>query len=199
MDKPIKKINQNLEDSRPLKYRWRKIKKLSRKKQKAKHCSHPTNQYNEHKIFRQKVLSIHQTLIETYTFARLKAFITDIFMIYIPILYIMTYLILGSAENFRHNQLGIFICLILYGIISALFISISAQTPGLRYVKLTLICTSGKKVGFIRAFVRFFIWILGSSILLGFLTPFFRKDSQYFHDVICKTTLKPMPTTNTKT
>lgn len=189
----MKRTNQSSDGSKISKNRWRKIKKISQKKQQASSY----NSINRHNNY--KAISIRQTLVKAHVFARLKAFVTDMFMIYTPILYITTYLILGGAQNFRHNQLGIFICVMLYGIISALFISISTQTPGLRYARLTLVCADGKKVGFIRALIRFLIWIFGSAILLGLFTPFFRRDNQFFHDLICKTILKPMPTIDAKT
>ncbi|PAF50033.1 RDD family protein [Helicobacter sp. 12S02232-10] len=128
-----------------------------------------------------------QTLKEIYAFARIKAFITDLFMIYTPILYIVTYLILGGATEFRHNQSSIFICVSLYGIISALFISISSQTPGLRYMNLMAVRTKGTKIGFLRALIRFFIWLIGVTFLIGLFTPFFRKDKKCLHDIVCDT------------
>ncbi|PAF45242.1 RDD family protein [Helicobacter sp. 11S02596-1] len=130
-----------------------------------------------------------QTLQQIHTFGRIKAFITDMFMIYTPILYITAYVVLGSAQGFRDNQTSIFICVCLYGVISALFISISSQTPGLRYAGLMAVRTNGKKMGFLRALVRFFIWILGTTFLFGLCTPFFRKDKKCLHDIVCGTTI----------
>ncbi|PAF50460.1 RDD family protein [Helicobacter sp. 13S00477-4] len=139
--------------------------------------------------------SLLQISSEIYAFERIKALITDIFMIYTPILYITTYLILGSANEFRHSQTSIFICLCLYGIISSIFICISSQTPGLRYMNLVLIRTQGDKISFLRALIRFFIWVLGISLLIGIITPFFRKDKKFLHDILCDTIIikKPKP------
>lgn len=138
---------------------------------------------------------ILQTLDSIYAFARIKAFITDMFMIYTPILYIVTYVVLGSAEKFRHDQKSIFICLLLYGIISAIFIAISSQTPGFRYMQLAIVKNDGKKIGFFRALLRFFIWIFGVAILIGIFTPFFRKDKKCLHDILCGTTIVKKPPT----
>lgn len=161
------------------KSRWRKIK----------------NQKNtlEQPVNKAYQSRISQTLVAMYAFARIKAFITDMFMIYTPILYIVTYLILGSAEKFRHDQKSIFICLLLYGIISAIFIAISSQTPGFRYMQLAIVRNNGKKVGFFRALLRFFIWIFGVAILIGIFTPFFRKDKKCLHDILCGTTIIKKP------
>ncbi|PAF54330.1 RDD family protein [Helicobacter sp. 13S00482-2] len=136
-----------------------------------------------------------QTLKDIRAFSRIKAFITDMFMIYTPILYVVTYLILGSAEKFRHDQKSIFICVLIYGIVSAIFITISSQTPGLRYMQLQIIRDNGEKIGFFRALFRFFIWIFGVAIFIGILMPFFRKDKKCLHDILCGTTLIEKPHT----
>lgn len=157
------------------KSRWRKIKNQKNTPEQPVNKAHQSH--------------ITQTLRAMYAFARIKAFITDMFMIYTPILYIITYLILGSAEKFRHDQKSIFICLLLYGIISAIFIAISSQTPGFRYMQLAIVRNNGKKIGFFRALLRFFIWIFGVAILIGIFTPFFRKDKKCLHDILCSTTI----------
>ncbi len=73
---------------------------------------------------------------------RIKAFITDLFMIYTPILYIATYVVLGGAQNFRENQAAIFVCIMIYAVVCAVFIAVSGQTPGLRFVGLKLVKNS---------------------------------------------------------
>lgn len=137
------------------------------------------------KSLKQSKITI--TLAQMYAISRIKAFITDLFMIYTPILYIVTYGILGSAEEFRHSSISVFICVCLYGIISALFLSISSQTPGLRYMNLVLVKNNGEKVSFILSLVRFFLWLFGTAIFIGILVPFFRRDCLCFHDLVCKT------------
>lgn len=163
------------------KSRWRKI-----KNQKDISCQPVKKNHRS---------TISQTLSSIYAFARIKAFITDMFMIYTPILYIATYVVLGSAEKFRHDQKSIFICLLLYGIISAIFIAISSQTPGFRYMQLAIVKDNGEKIGFFRALLRFFIWIFGVAILIGIFTPFFRKDKKCLHDILCGTTIVKKPST----
>lgn len=132
---------------------------------------------------------------------RLKAFITDIFMLYTPILYIATYVVLGSAEEFRQNQLVIFICFAIYACIYSLFIAISGQTPGLKYANLKLIYTpksipkstldnpkdftkDSQKVGFFRAFVRIVLWAFGVAFVFGIFTPLFSRKKEFFYDTL---------------
>ncbi len=123
-------------------------------------------------------------------FARFKAFITDMFMIYTPLLYIMTYVILGSAQNFRENQSAIFLCIFLYGFISSVFFSAKGQTPGYRYVNLILSRQDGSRVSFLLAFVRFFVWLLSMALVIGLFFPFFHREKCALHDVICRTKVK---------
>lgn len=139
------------------------------------------------------------SLIASHLFLtrRLKAFITDIFMLYTPILYIATYVVLGSAEEFRQNQLVIFICFAIYACIYSLFIAISGQTPGLRYANLKLICIpkstldnfkdftkDSQKVGFFRAFVRIVLWAFGVAFVFGIFTPLFSRKKEFFYDAL---------------
>ncbi len=116
---------------------------------------------------------------------RLKAFITDIFMIYTPMLYFMTYIVLGSAQSFRENQGAIFLCLCWYAIVHSLFIAFKTQSPGMRYANFRLIKNNGKKVGFFLALWRFVAWILSMSLLIGFMAPFIFKF--FLHDKLSGT------------
>ena len=120
-------------------------------------------------------------------FAQIKAFITDLFMIYVPILYIMTYLVLGSAEKFRESQSGIFVCVFIYAIISSTLFSSKMQTPGYRYSRIILINLQNQPIGFFRAFFRFFVWIIGMTLVIGWLFPFFHPQKITFQDFVCQT------------
>lgn len=118
---------------------------------------------------------------------KFKAFLTDIFMIYMPILYIATYLVLGSKEAFQQSQITLFICFFLYAIILSIFFAIKSQTLGYMYSEIILLRDDNKKVGFFLAFIRFLLFCLSMSLLFGFFVPFMRKDRKTFHDFICKT------------
>ncbi|CRF51081.1 hypothetical protein HHE06_09400 [Helicobacter heilmannii] len=122
---------------------------------------------------------------------RLKAFVTDMFMLYTPLLYFVTYVILGSAQAFRENQMAVFACVAGFGVLSSLFLCVSGQTPGLRYVGLKLVCVKTQnKVGFLRALLRFFVWLVVASTLIGLLLPLMRPNMRLLHDVLCNTTMQ---------
>lgn len=118
---------------------------------------------------------------------KFKAFLTDIFMIYMPILYVTTYLILGSKEAFQQNQIALFICFFLYASITSLLLAKKSQTLGYMYAEIALFRDDGKKVGFFLALFRFLLFCFSMSLLFGFFIPFMRKDRKTFHDFVCKT------------
>ncbi len=160
------------------KQRWRTIKKTK------------TNPPSQSK---QPQYSFKQIWQENFMSLRLKAFLTDLFMIYTPILYITTYIILDGAQDFRSNQMAIFLCLAVYAIIYSIFVAISAQTPGLKYVRLKLVHTNGSKVGFLRCLIRFFLWLVGVVFIVGILSAFFLKNHRFLHDTLTHTKLIKIP------
>ncbi|MWV61457.1 hypothetical protein DCO58_09455 [Helicobacter saguini] len=74
-----------------------------------------------------------------FLIARLKAFITDMFLINMPILYFTTYVIVGDKNSFQANQIAILCCGLSYAFILVLFFYFSGQTPGFRYAEIMLV------------------------------------------------------------
>ena len=119
---------------------------------------------------------------------RIKSLITDLFMIYAPILYIITYLVLGSKEEFQGSQLAPLIAVSLYGLIYAILVSKFGQTPGKRAYNLKIVdAKTGENIGFFRSAFRFIMFLFTATTLLGLLIPFYRKDNKALHDLICST------------
>lgn len=118
-------------------------------------------------------------------FVRFKAFIIDIFLIAMPLLYGTTYLILGSREALWHNQRAIFAIWGVYGIITAFLQSKFAQTPGLRAQNAYLIDTrTGKKASFAQTIFRFALFF---ALGWTFFVCFFRQDRLNFYDIFSRT------------
>lgn len=128
---------------------------------------------------------VRQTLI----LPRIKAFITDIFMIYMPILYVATYIILGSKEALWENQMAIFICVLLYLAITSALFARNGQSFGYAYAGIVLKKTNGKEVGFASAFIRGVVFCVSFGLVFGIFVPFVRKDRRFLHDIISKTKL----------
>ena len=121
-------------------------------------------------------------------FLRIKAFIVDMFFIAMPLLYITTYLVLGSKEAFQENQFAIAIVWAIYGLITSIFIAKSAQTPGYKFSQIYLIdLKTGRKISFFKAFLRFVCFILAGFSIVGLFLCFFRKDKLNLHDLLTQT------------
>lgn len=116
--------------------------------------------------------------------ARIKAFIVDMFMILMPILYITTYVVLDGKDDFKGSQIAIFICNALFGVFLSIFFSLKAQSPGYKSQQIFLISLkTGRKIGFFHAIFRYICFVLAGFSLVGLLLCFFRKDRLNFHDI----------------
>lgn len=120
---------------------------------------------------------------------KVKAFITDSFMLLMPIMYIVFYLVMGSREEFAHDKLlGWIYIFVPFVIVQTLFFAVSAQTPGFRAYNLTLIdIRTGEKPSFLLILVRNLCAILSFFTLLGWIMMFFRQDHKTLHDLLTHT------------
>jgi len=121
---------------------------------------------------------------------RIKAFVVDMFMIMMPIMYITTYLILNGKDDFQGSDEARWITAFVYGVIIVLFWVFKGQTPGFKAYSLKLIDNDTKKnISFFKALIRYLIFLISATtILLAFL-PFFRKDKKTIQDILTKTTV----------
>ena len=77
---------------------------------------------------------------------KVKAFLTDTFMITMPIMYIVIYLVMGSLENAGADKLTSWgYILITLGVVVVGFYTISGQTPGLKAYNLKVIDINTKQ------------------------------------------------------
>ena len=128
--------------------------------------------------------------------SRLKAAITDSFMLVMPLMYGVFYAVFGGREGFsQHMLLGWIYILIPLIIIQILFMSRSkeGQTPGMRAYNLALVdLKTGTKpetgVIIYRQMLTLF-----SLVTFGWLTMFFRKDRRTLHELLSGTTLEQLP------
>ena len=119
---------------------------------------------------------------------RIKAFITDMFMIYMPIMYFITYIVLNGKEDFQESQLAPLIAVIIYALIYAIFLTKFGQTPGKKAYDLKVVDDkTGNFIGFFKSLFRYFMFLLTASTVIGIFIPFYRKDKKALHDLICNT------------
>jgi len=119
---------------------------------------------------------------------RIKAFITDMFMIYAPILYVTAYVIMDGKDDFQSSQLAPLLGVTIYGLIYALLLSKFGQTPGKRAYEIKVVdAKSGEFIGFFKSILRFLAFLFTATTLLGLLLPLYRKDKKALHDLIVGT------------
>ncbi len=126
---------------------------------------------------------------------QIKAAITDLFMLVMPLMYISIYLILGGREGFSQNMaIGWGYILIPYLIISVIFLMIKGQTPGLKAYEIKLVNKKNNKaINIFQAIIRQSISLLTTISIVGLLFPFFRKDHRTIQDIIASTTVIDFP------
>jgi len=148
--------------------RFRKLKQKNRKKQSQE--------------------SLKPTIKYAKTTDRIKAFITDMFMIYIPILYIITYLVMGGKDEFQASNIAPFVGVLLYGTIYAFFLYKTGQTPGKKAYKIKVVdAKTHENITFAQAFLRFISFLFSTTILFGLIFIFYRKDKKSLHDIFANT------------
>jgi len=125
---------------------------------------------------------------------RAKAFTVDSFMLLMPILYIVFYLVFGSREGFAaHRLVGWLLVIIPYGLITIFFFNIKGQTPGYKAYEIKLIDTvTLQTVSLGRLLVRYALALVIVATFFGLFLPFFRKDRLSLYDILthCAPVLK---------
>jgi len=121
----------------------------------------------------------------------MKAFITDTFMLLMPIMYIVAYLMMGSLQEFSEHKLeGWTAILIPNFIIVFLFFWRSGQTPGCRAYDIRLVDSkTGEKAHPLAIALRYYFELISIITIIGLMMAFFRKDRKCFHDLLSGTVL----------
>jgi uncharacterized RDD family membrane protein YckC len=122
---------------------------------------------------------------------KVKAFLTDSFMLLMPIMYVVFYLIMGGREGFaEHKAMGWIYILIPLVIAQTAFMFKTGQTPGYRAYDITLIDdASGKKPSLFLIVFRNLSAVLSLFTFFGWIMMFFRKDNKTLHDLLSGTSV----------
>jgi len=122
---------------------------------------------------------------------KIKAFLTDAFMLVMPIMYVVFYLIMGGREGFsEHKMLGWVYILIPLIIAQTLFMWKTGQTPGYRAYNLSLIdMETGERPSLFIIVFRNLAAILSLFTFFGWFMMFFRKDHKTLHDLLSATSV----------
>jgi len=121
---------------------------------------------------------------------RIKAFITDMFMIMMPIMYVTTYIILDGKDSFQGSEMARWITMIIYGLIVVILWVKKGQTPGFKAYDIILISDKDKQtLGFATATLRYIMFIVSAISIIGVIIPFFRKDKKTLQDLVMSTSV----------
>lgn len=124
---------------------------------------------------------------------RIKALIIDLFMIYIPTLYIITYVVMDGKESFQSSQLAPFIGVLIYGIVYAILLSLFGQTPGKKAYNIQVVDSKKyENIMLFRGIWRFFTFLFTATTLLGLFLPLIRKDKRALHDILSGTIVREL-------
>ena len=165
--------------------RWRNIKN---KKQ--------SNNTNTTKESKTKEDNIQYAPIIT----KIKAFITDMFMIMMPLSYFTTYFILDGKNDFQSNDLARWGVSIAFGIVSIIFWNKTGQTPGYKAYEIKLVDSlTLKNISYIQGVNRYIVFLVSYTLLIGFFVPFFRKDRKSLHDIVSGSCVIDFPNEQTQT
>jgi len=121
---------------------------------------------------------------------RIKAFITDMFMIMMPIMYLTTYVIMDGKDSFQNSDMAHWVSMFIYGLATVLFWVKKGQTPGFKAYDLKLIDdNTNQTLGYGLAIARYMMFILSAVSIVGALLPFFRKDKKTLQDILMQTSV----------
>ena len=142
------------------------------------------------KIKKEDIKSDEPKVVCTSPLNRIKAFITDMFMIMMPIMYITTYIILDGKDSFQGSETARWLTMVIYGLVTVLFWVKKGQTPGFKAYDLKLIDDNTKQtIGYGLAVARYMMFLLSAVSIIGAILPFFRKDKKTLQDVIMQTSV----------
>ena len=120
---------------------------------------------------------------------KIKAFITDSFMLLMPIMYVVFYFVMDGREGFAEQRLaGWLYILIPLIIVQTLFFYKTGQTPGYRDYNIILIDEKTKeRPSLFVILFRNVAAILSFFTIIGWMLMFFRKDHKNLHDLLSAT------------
>ena len=126
---------------------------------------------------------------------RFKAFITDSFMLLMPLMYVVFYFVMGSREGFAEDKLsGWLYIMIPHMIIVISFWYFKGQTPGMKAYEVSIINTqSCTKPYFFRLFNRYVFMTLSIFLVLPLFVPYLNKRGLTLWDLLSGTCIKYKP------
>ena len=134
---------------------------------------------------KEEVIQIESSSLSS----RLRAFLTDTFLITTPIFYIVIYFIMGSGEAFSEDRIkGWSIILIVHLLLIIFFWYVKSQTPGLKAYQLKIVDVISKdKISLAQSLIRYVATLFAVVSFFLIFLPFIRKDKKTFQDIVSNT------------
>jgi len=136
-----------------------------------------------------------KNLCDAPLMARFKAFVTDSFMLLMPLMYIVFYFVMGSREAFAEEKLhGWLYIFIPHLIIVVSFWYFKAQTPGMKAYEIAIVNTQSCEKPFAFRFVsRYIFMTLSILLILPLFVPYLNKRKRTLWDILSGTCVKILP------
>ena len=116
---------------------------------------------------------------------RIKAFLVDMFLIMMPIMYFTTYVIMEGKDDFQGSETARWVTSLLFGAVVVFFWQKNGQTPGSKAYDLKVVDGKTREILSLKqALVRYVLFIVSAVSIVGLLVPFFRKDRKTLHDLL---------------
>jgi len=163
--------------------RWRDVKQGKVEEQKQKVV----------KTIKEKLVLRNASLI-----LRFKAFLTDTFMLTMPLMYIVTYVVLGSLEDFSSQKMLGWLYIMLPHLIIVLALwYFKRQTPGMKAYDLYIVdSNTGKKPSVASLINRYIFTTLSIVLFFTMFIPFLNKSRRTLQDFVSGTIIQEIQNTN---
>ncbi len=127
--------------------------------------------------------------------ARFKAFITDTFMLLMPLMYIVFYFVMGSREDFAADKLhGWLYIFVPHLIIIVSFWYFKGQTPGMKAYEIAVVNSQSCSKPFAFRFMsRYMIMTFSLLTIIPLFVPFLNKQRRTLWDILSGTCVKVLP------
>lgn len=142
----------------------------------------------------KKVKTDEIQMIATPLSQRFKAFVTDSFMILMPLMYIVFYFIMGSREAFADDKISGWLYILVPHMIAVIsFWYFKSQTPGMRAYELEIISTSANKSpSLIQLFIRYVSMTVLMFLIFPIFYPYINKTKKTIWDLLSQTYIKQL-------
>jgi uncharacterized RDD family membrane protein YckC len=129
---------------------------------------------------------------------RFKAFLTDTFMLTMPLMYIVTYVVMGSLQDFSANKvLGWLYIILPHLIIVSIFWYKKRQTPGMKAYDLIIVDSlTGKKPTLISVINRYIFTTVSLAFIFTWFIPYLNKSRRSLADFISGTIIQEIRNNN---